>query len=97
MDIYKTLINENDILFDKLMTDKPNGEYKKASEKEKFDFYIKQSFINGSPYMPSFRINSEKNNFGFFIKKYKRYYDRYFSENLHKRIGFYRHQILDAT
>ena len=40
-----------------ILTDqKPDSNYRKATEKEKFDFYLKQGFINGNTYLPSLRI-----------------------------------------
>ena len=56
---------------------------KSATPKERFDYYIKQSFIVGAPYLPGVYLNqSSSKNFGFWDKKNTRYYDRYFSPSL---------------
>ena len=54
-----------------------------ANPKERFDYYIKQSLIDGSPYLPGlFLDGSKSDNFGLWISKYKRFYDRYLSLSL---------------
>lgn len=88
--VYKVLYEKKGKIFDCLTNEEPEKDAKAASEKEKYDFYIKQSFINGNPYMPSFKINSEEESFGFYIKRYKRIYDRYLSERLNIREKLYR-------
>ena len=82
MDVYKTLVNKKNKLTEILTDCRPDSNYSKATEKEKFDFYLKQGFINGNTYLPSLKINSSKENFGLYINKYKRYYDRYFSDEI---------------
>ena len=82
MDVYKTLVNNKNELTEILTDQKSDSNYRKATEKEKFDFYLKQGFINGNTYLPSLRINSSNENFGLYINKYKRYYDRYFSDKI---------------
>lgn len=82
MDIYKILEKKNNELYDVLTEEKPNINPKSASEKEKFDYYIKRSFIKGNPYLPSIRINNDNEDFGFKIKRYQRFYDRYLSQKL---------------
>ena len=82
MNLYKIVEVQNLEKYDRLDEQKPNGNYVKASEKEKFDFYIKNSFLNGKTYLPSTVINSSTNSFGFYISRYQRYYDRYFSKEL---------------
>ena len=56
MDVYKTLVNKKNKLTEILTDQKPDSNYRKATEKEKFDFYLKQGFINGNTYLPSLRI-----------------------------------------
>ena len=82
MDVYKTLVNKKNKLTEILTDCRPDSNYSKATEIEKFDFYLKQGFINGNTYLPSLKINSSKENFGLYINKYKRYYDRYFSDEI---------------
>lgn len=82
MDVYKTLVNNKNKITEILTDQKPDSNYSKATEKEKFDFYLKQGFIKGNAYLPSVKINSSNENFGFYISKYKRYYDRYFSDKI---------------
>lgn len=84
MGIYKFLDKKDSSDFDRIIkSDIKQVDYKNTSAKEKFDFYIKESFINGNkPYMPGFTADSNEKNFGFYIKRYNRYYDRYFSESL---------------
>ena len=82
MDVYKTLVNNKNKITEILTDQKPYSNYSKANEKEKFDLYLKQGFIKGNAYLPSVKINSSNENFGFYISKYKRYYDRYFSDKI---------------
>ena len=93
MDVYKTLVKNK---ITEILTDqKPDSNYSKATEKEKFDFYLKQGFIKGNAYLPSVKINSSNENFGFYISKYKRYYDRYFSDKIGIKncLSFEIHQV----
>ncbi len=56
-------------------------EYRSATQKERFDYYIKQSFIDGAPYLPKLYLNAHNSgNFGFWLKD--RIYDRYLSSSL---------------
>lgn len=58
-------------------------EQKIANSKERFDYYIKQSFINGAPYLPGFYLNGfNSDDFGLWINRFKRFYDRYLSLSL---------------
>ena len=68
MDVYKTLVNKKNKLTEILTDCRPDSNYSKATEKEKFDFYLKQGFINGNTYLPSLKINSSKENFGLYLK-----------------------------
>lgn len=79
MDVYKTLVNNKNKITEILTDQKPDSNYSKATEKEKFDFYLKQGFIKGNEYLLSVKINSSNENFGFYIS---RYYDRYFSDKI---------------
>lgn len=56
-------------------------EQETAKAKERFDYYIKQSFIDGSPYLPGLYLDgSDSGNFGLWINK--RFYDWYLSLSL---------------
>ncbi len=85
-EIYKIITTEKGKTWDRLVTNPSNfKKCEKASLKEKFDFYIKQSFIDGNPYLPGLYIDNNKPdnfNFGFLVKRYDRIYDRYLSNNL---------------
>lgn len=83
-ELYKLLTEENGQRWDRLATNPPTStQCKKASAKEKFDYYIKLSFVNGNSYLPDLHLDKDKNdNFGFYINKNKRYYDRYLSPSL---------------
>lgn len=84
MKLYKILKEKNGKLWDELSEIKPNGRFTIAPKKEVFDFYIKKSLKNGSNYLPGIHLTeASEDNFGFYIEKYERYYDRYLSENLH--------------
>lgn len=85
--IYKIITTEKGKTWDRL--ELRSSDYaeciscKKASLKEMFDFYIKQSFIEGKSYLPGLYLkNNKSDNFGFYVKRYDRIYDRYLSENL---------------
>ena len=55
-----------------------------ANKKERFDYFIKQSFLKGNlylPYLPSLKLITP-NDFGWYIKRYDRTYDRYFSKQV---------------
>lgn len=82
MNIYRTVITENGKKIDRLTNQKLNQNSQLATEKEKFDYYLKQGFINGNTYLPSLKLNLNNDNFGFYLNRYKRYYDRYFSEKV---------------
>ena len=57
--------------------------YENAIPKERFDYYIKRSFIDGAPYLPGLYLNkSSSGNFGLWIGRFKRFYDRYLSLSL---------------
>lgn len=85
MKLYKIITTEKDGTWDRLVEDLSKHkncikEKKKASAKEIFDFYIKQDFLNGKPYLPGLKLDTNtQDNFGFYISRYKRNYDRYFS------------------
>lgn len=58
-------------------------EYRSATQKERFDYYVKHSFIDGAPYLPGMYLKDFSSKiFGFWDKQYKLYYDRYFSPSL---------------
>ncbi len=81
--IYKIKKEKNGVFWDILTEEKPNQNFSTASPKERFDYYIKQSFIEGKYYLPKISLPKSQNpekNFGRKIERYKRYYDRYFSE-----------------
>ena len=76
--IYKIITTEKGKSWDRLVTNPSNfKKCEKASLKEKIDFYIKQSFIDGNPYLPGLYIdNNSSENFGFYVNRYERFYDR---------------------
>lgn len=82
MEIFRFLHEKNGVLYDGLAEEKLDSEYKVASEKEKYDYYIKKSFINGSPYLPKMTIENGIDDFGFYIKRFDRIYDRYLAEKI---------------
>lgn len=88
MKLYKIITTEKNDTWDRLVEDLSKHkncikEKKKASAKEIFDFYIKQDFLNGKPYLPGLKLETNtQDNFGFYISRYKRNYDRYFSSNI---------------
>lgn len=57
-----------------------NAEKKDICKKHIFDWCIKQSFIEGNPFITGRSLNDGKNCFGFYISKYNTVYDRYFSD-----------------
>ncbi len=83
-EIYKIITTEKGKTWDRLVTNPSNfKKCEKASLKEKFDFYIKQSFIDGNPYLPGLYIDTNSSeNFGFYVNRYERFYDRYLSKGL---------------
>ncbi len=83
-EIYKIITTEKGETWDRLVTNPSDlKKCEKASLKEKFDFYIKQSFIDGNPYLPGLYIdNNSSENFGFYVNRYERFYDRYLSKGL---------------
>ena len=82
--LYKILKEKDNELWDNLSEIKPTDQFKIASKKEVFDFYIKKSLKHGSNYLPGIHLNdASEGNFCFYIKKYNRHYDRYLCKNLH--------------
>ncbi len=77
---------ENGKKWNRLVQDLSNYDYRNhqnATRKERFDYYLKQSFIDGAPYLPGMYLNEfNSKSFGFWNNKNKRYYDRYFSPSL---------------
>ena len=85
-EIFKIVTTEKGKTWDRLVSNPSDFECKKckkASSKEVFDFYLKQSFIDGNPYLPGLYLDYKlTDNFGFYVKRYDRFYDRYLSEDL---------------
>lgn len=80
--LYKVVESINGIVWDRIIENKPSGKFETASEKEKFDYCIKQKFLAGENYLPGQKLpSSDESFFGFYIPRYKRYYDRYLSDN----------------
>lgn len=77
--IYKRLQEINGNIWD-ILTENSEGDCQIAKIKERFDFFIKKSFLDGNPYLPSLS-GCEANSFGFYNTTFKRFYDRYFSES----------------
>ena len=75
---------ENGKKWNRIVQDLSNYDYlehKNAPHKERFDYYIKQSFIDGAPYLPELYLNAHNSgNFGYWLKE--RIYDRYLSLSL---------------
>lgn len=81
--LYKIVTNENGVEWDRLVEIKPLGKFSYVNQKEKFDYCIKKSFLAGESYLPGCYLdNNSDTNFGFYLSRYNRYYDRYLSENL---------------
>ncbi len=82
-DLYKTKNVENGVIWDRLVEERPPKPYSYATRKEKFDYCIKQSFLSGENYLPGINLPSNSESyFGYYLKRYERFYDRYLSENL---------------
>lgn len=62
-----------------------NAEKKDICKKHIFDWCIKQSFIEGNPFITGRTLKGNKDCFGFYISKYNTVYNRYFSD---KKIDF---------
>ena len=78
--IYKVVQLENGIKWDRIVSEKPLTLYKKASQKEIFDFCIKQKILSGSYYLPGMKLDEyDESYFGFYLSRYNKYYDRYLS------------------
>ena len=78
--LYRTVRDEHGEKWDRIVLDKPSQTFSIASEKEKFDYYIKRQLILGATYLPgSDLINKNESSFGYFLKRYRRFYDRYLS------------------
>lgn len=81
--LHHYMIRKKDGLWDCISETMPkNAQEVKLEEKEIFDYYIKQSFIDGAPYLSGFILNNIEDNFGFYVKRWGRNYDRYLSKNL---------------
>jgi len=83
--LYKTLRMENGELWNRIVykPDKLEKDDSPASKKEKFSYCIKQKFISGGNYLPGMKLtNIDDSNFGFYISRWKRFYDRYLSKEL---------------
>ena len=83
--IYKVVKEEKGYSWDRLTDEKPDKNPVIASPKERFDYYIKQSFISGYPYLPGKDLSKfidKEECFGREIARYKRIYDRYFSAKI---------------
>ena len=87
--IYSITIIEKGEKWNRLVSDLSNYDSQKpdliakAKPKERFDYFIKQSFINGAPYLPGLYLNGfNSDDFGLWINRFNRYYDRYLSLSL---------------
>ncbi|MBR5434765.1 MAG: hypothetical protein IK117_10070 [Bacteroidales bacterium] len=83
MAIYNILTTENNKEWVRLVSKPESTNCKKASSKKTFDYYIKESFINGEPYLPKCYLEKNNSNqFGFYLSRFKRYYDNYFFKDI---------------
>ena len=62
-----------------------NAKKKTICKNHIFDWCIKQSFIEGNPFITGRTLKDDRDYFGFYISKYNTIYDRYFSD---KKINF---------
>lgn len=82
--MYKTLREINGDLWDLFVSEKPLEHFSYLSQKEKYDYCIKLQLLSGDNYLPGIKLkNNNETNFGFYISRYKKYYDRYLSKNLY--------------
>lgn len=86
---FKIITSENKKTWDRIISLDEGQSFptysnkKNATEKEKFDYCIKEEFLNGKTYLPGIKLaNRDLSNFGFYLSRYKRDYDRYFSNRL---------------
>lgn len=79
---YSTVQIENGTLWDRIVLEKPLEPCRKASEKEVFDYCIKTQLLSGGYFLPGYRLASnDESNFGYYLERHNRYYDRYLSKN----------------
>lgn len=72
---------KEDGLWDCVSETIPDGtESKKLEKKDIFDWCVKHSFENGAPYMGA--LSSDKRTYGFYLPRWGRTYDRYFSTGM---------------
>lgn len=71
-------------LWDCISEDLPaNAEKKSLKDKDRFDYYIKQSFeTQHRPFLGKAGLNLLKQEYGFYLPGSKRFYDRYFSKEM---------------
>jgi len=76
--LYHYTLQKEDELWDCISESIPEGaETKDLEQVHKFDWCIKQSFENGAPYMGALK---EERQYGFYLPRWGRVYDRYFSK-----------------
>lgn len=81
--LYRTVAVENGDKWDRIITEKPSLPFKIATEKEKFDFCIKKQLLLGAKYLPGCVLaKRNESSFGFYLKRYERFYDRYLSKDV---------------
>lgn len=87
--IYKIIYQDNGNIWDRIVSDdelllfRTNIIKKIATEKEKFDYCIKEEFLKGKNYLSGVKLKGKDGeNFGFYLSRYNRFYDRYLSEKL---------------
>lgn len=81
--MYKIIIKENNKEWDKIVDVKPEGSFKYLTQKEKYDYSIKKSFLSGECYLPNTYLkNRDESDFGFYISRYNRIYDRYLTDKI---------------
>ena len=82
-DLYKIVRKENGENWDRIVSEKPQKPFSYTSQKEKFDYCIKQKILSGENFLPGKKLaDNDELNFGFYLARYKRYYDRYLSKKL---------------
>ncbi len=89
--LYKIVRTEDGTTWDRLVSLKPPESFSHATPKEKFDFFLKEKLLTGECYLPGTTLpNRNESDFGFFLTRYNRFYDRYLSKKLEieKRLSF---------
>ncbi|MCK5776703.1 MAG: hypothetical protein KAH25_11025 [Bacteroidales bacterium] len=81
--MYKIVRKEKGKYWDRIVLDIPLKPFSYASQKEIFDYCIKERLMSGENYLPGTKlVDKDDSNFGFYLTRYKRFYDRYLSEKL---------------